>query len=62
MTGRRCYCAEISPHYCDVIINRYVNYTGNYGVTCIRDGKELTYAELSEPVSENESETADQVL
>ena len=62
MTGRRCYTIELDPRYCDVIVNSYVKLTGNYGVTCIRDGKELTYAELSEPVSEHESETADQVL
>jgi len=26
--GRRCYCMEIDPHYCDVIINRWEQFTG----------------------------------
>jgi DNA modification methylase len=26
--GRRCYCMEIDPHYCDVIINRWQQFTG----------------------------------
>ena len=36
------------PRYCDVIINRYVRFTGNVGVTCERDGKELQYVQLKE--------------
>lgn len=28
-TGRICYGMEIDPHYCDVIIKRYEDYTGN---------------------------------
>lgn len=43
LTGRRCYSAELDPVYCDVIISRYVTQTGNLSVTCIRDGKELSY-------------------
>jgi DNA modification methylase len=27
-TGRRCLCMEIDPHYCDVIIQRWENMTG----------------------------------
>jgi DNA modification methylase len=27
-TGRRCYSLELDPHYCDVIIKRYKEYTG----------------------------------
>ena len=46
MTGRRCYTTELDPIYCDVIISRYVTQTGNIGVTCIRDGKELSYIDL----------------
>ena len=44
--GRICYTMEIDPVYCDVIISRYVTQTGNLGVTCIRDGKELSYMDL----------------
>ena len=46
LTGRRCYTTELDPVYCDVIISRYVNQTGNIGVTCIRDGKEYSYIDL----------------
>lgn len=28
-TNRKCYGMEIDPHYCDVIVSRYVKYTGN---------------------------------
>ena len=28
-TGRRCFSMEIDPHYCDVIVNRWENLTGN---------------------------------
>lgn len=27
--NRKCYMAELDPHYCDVIIQRWENYTGN---------------------------------
>ena len=48
MAGRRCNTMELDPRYCDVIINRYVRFTGNVGVTCERDGKELQYVQLKE--------------
>lgn len=44
--GRTCYTMEIDPAYCDVIVSRYVGQTGNLGVTCIRDGKEIPYIDL----------------
>lgn len=48
LTGRRCFSTELDPIYCDVIISRYVAQTGNIGVTCIRDGKEIPYLDLVE--------------
>lgn len=48
MTGRRCYTTELDPRYCDVIINRYVRFTGNLGVTCQRGDQELQYIQLKE--------------
>ena len=48
MTGRRCNMVELDPRYCDVIINRYVRFKGNIGVTCLRDGQELTYMQLKQ--------------
>lgn len=46
MTGRRCYTTELDPCYADVIVSRYVGHTGNVGVVCVRDGKEIPYMEL----------------
>ena len=30
--NRKCYMAELDPHYCDVIISRYENFTGETAV------------------------------
>lgn len=30
--GRKCYMMELDPHYCDVIISRWENYTGEKAV------------------------------
>ena len=46
LTGRRCFTTELDPVYVDVIVSRYVTQTGNIGVTCVRDGKELSYIDL----------------
>lgn len=46
MTGRRAYVIELDPRYCDVIVNRYVRFTNNLGVTCLRNGEELQYTKL----------------
>jgi DNA modification methylase len=46
MTGRRAYVIELDPRYCDVIVNRYVRFTNNLGVTCLRNGEELLYTKL----------------
>ena len=27
-TDRRCYMMELEPHYCDVIVNRWEQFTG----------------------------------
>ena len=35
-TGRKCYGMEIDPHYCDVIVKRWEQFTGG---TAILDGK-----------------------
>ena len=34
-TGRICYGMELDEHYCDVIIERYCIYTGNYILTYV---------------------------
>lgn len=43
MTGRRCYAAEIDPKYCDVIVDRYIKLTNNFGVTVERGGHVFDY-------------------
>ena len=31
-SGRICYALELSEKYCDVIVQRYVDYTGNENI------------------------------
>lgn len=40
-TGRTCYGMELDPKYVDVIVQRYVDYTGN--TTVIKNGQEITW-------------------
>jgi site-specific DNA-methyltransferase (adenine-specific) len=40
-TGRICYGTELDPKYIDVIIQRYVDYTGN--ATIKKNGKEIVW-------------------
>ena len=37
--GRRCYTMELDPRYADVIVKRYINFTGADSVTVIRNGE-----------------------
>lgn len=39
--GRKCYGCELDPKYVDVIIQRYVDYTGNTKIK--KNGKEITW-------------------
>ena len=48
MTHRRARLVELDPKYADVTVNRYVRITGNAGAVCIRDGKEMPYAQLKQ--------------
>jgi len=50
-TNRICYGIELEPKYCQVIIERYINYKDNFkgeDVKIIRDNKELTFKQLIE--------------
>jgi DNA modification methylase len=40
-TNRRCFMAEIDEHYCDVIIERWCNYTGINKIT--KNGEEVEW-------------------
>lgn len=40
-TGRRCFGVELDPKYVDVIVQRYVDYTGNTEV--IKNGEKITW-------------------
>lgn len=45
--GRKCYMAELDPKYCDVIIQRYINFKGSADdVFLIRDGEKIPYEEV----------------
>ena len=46
LTGRRCFTMELDPKYVDVIVKRYVQMTGNMGVTCVRDGEEIPFMQI----------------
>ena len=44
---RKCYMAELDPEYCDVIIQRYINFKGSANdVFLIRDGEKIPYEEV----------------
>ncbi len=40
-TGRRCFGCELNPEYIDVIVQRYVDYTGNK--TIVRNGETIDW-------------------
>lgn len=41
-TNRKCFMMEIDPIYCDVIVSRYVKYTGNDRIKL--NGEEITWS------------------
>lgn len=40
-TNRKCFMMELDPHYIDIIVSRYVKYTGNSSVK--RNGKNIKW-------------------
>ena len=47
-SDRACFCIELDPKYCDVIVNRYISQVGsNAEVKVQRDGLEYTYEEAA---------------
>lgn len=48
-TGRKCYGLELDPIYCDVIVNRYINYVGSSDGVMLSSGDEtLTFEEVQQ--------------
>lgn len=43
-TNRICYGMELDPHYVDVIVNRWCEFTGKYDI--IRNGEKINWKEL----------------
>jgi DNA modification methylase len=44
--NRKCYMAELDEHYCDVILQRYINFKGSDAdVFLLKDGKKIPYSE-----------------
>lgn len=44
--NRKCYMAELDPKYCDVILQRYINFKGSDAdVFLLKDGKKIPYSE-----------------
>ena len=40
-TNRKCFMMELDPHYCDVIVSRYLKFTDQK--KCIRNGEEIEW-------------------
>lgn len=39
---------ELDPHYCDVILQRYINFKGSdVDVFLLKDGKKIPYSEVN---------------
>lgn len=46
MENRRCYSTELDPKYCDLIVKRYVDMTGDRGVYAERGRGRVTYDDM----------------
>lgn len=48
---RKCYMCELDTHYCDVIVERYINLVGGTeDVYLLRDDRKIPYSEIAEKV------------
>ena len=47
--NRKCYMCELDEHYCDVILQRYINLKGSdEDVYLLKDGMEIPYREVKD--------------
>ena len=45
--NRKCYMCELDEHYCDVILQRYINFKGSDAdVFLLKDGQKTSYSEV----------------
>jgi DNA modification methylase len=45
---RRCFMMELDPHYCSVILQRYINYKGSDADVYLLDGdNKIPYSEIA---------------
>ena len=45
--NRKCYMMELDPHYCDVILQRYINFKGSDAdVFLLKDGENIPYSDV----------------
>ena len=45
--NRKCYMCELDPHYCDVILQRYINLKGSDAdVFLLKDGEKIPYSDV----------------
>ena len=45
--NRKCYMAELSPEYCDVILQRDINFKGSDAdVFLLKDGRKIPYSDV----------------
>lgn len=51
---RTCYTCELDPHYCDAIVQRYINYVNSdKDVYLNRNGERLKYSEIENDAKRN---------
>jgi len=47
-TKRKARLMELDEHYCDVIVKRYLDFTGKEDVVLIREGKEIPFTDIKD--------------
>ena len=54
-TNRICYGIELEEKFMDVIVKRYIESKGAEDVLLLRDGEKMLYADVPQPVKEDDS-------